>query len=157
MTILIVEDEETVANIWQRFLAPLSDDIRIAPTLNEAFKQMARLPPPDLILLDLRLPGSESAEGTLQNIRKLKAVNPEAVVLVLTGATDAHLPILAVQLGADGFKQKTSVAGQEGLLRTIQGILQKRASSPDVPAYARSLELYERLTALLPPVSVPTP
>lgn len=155
MTILIVEDEEAIARIWQRFLSPLSDDIRIALDLPAAFEAMRRLPPPDLVLLDLRLPGSESAESTLGQIKAIKAINPGAVVMVLTGATEANLPILAAQLGADSFQQKASVVGQERLLRAVQDALKPRTQQPEVPAYARSLELYERLTALLPPCSLP--
>lgn len=155
MTILIVEDEEMVAELWRRFLGALSDDIRIAGTVPDALIQMRKMPPPDLVLLDLRMPGS-TPENTLHHIAQLKESNPNAVVLVLTGASDASLPALAMKLGADGFQPKNTVASQDGLFTAIRDALRpKTEPQPGVPAYQRSLEMLERLTSLLTPGNIP--
>lgn len=149
MTVLIVEDDPMVAELWTRLLNPASRDIRVAGNVPEALSKMGVPPPPDLVLLDLRVPGS-TPENTLRHIAELKELNPAAVVLVLTGVSDESLPALARQLGADGFSQKMQATSQDALFGVICDAL--RTKREGEPAYKRSLELLDKLTGLLMPI-----
>lgn len=120
MIVLIIEDSQPVMDLWYRFLKPVACEIRQAMTLGEAFKLLKKIPPPDLILLDLRLPDSADAKETLSKIPKLREQAPKAVVVVITGAGEDSLPILAREVGADGFFDKGSVIGQTKLLESIK-------------------------------------
>lgn len=151
MISLLVEDEAMVRELWERLLHPVSDEIRTAETLPDALAKMAMPPPPDLVLLDLRVPGSPSPEFTLQHIRQLKALNPHATVLVLTGVSDPSLPALARELGADGFSPKMSATSQDALYTAICDAM--RSPREGEPVYARSVELLDKLTAFLTPGS----
>lgn len=151
MTVLIVEDDPMVRELWRRLLSPLTEDIRLAETIPDALAEMRKIPPPDLVLLDLRVPGS-TPENTLFHIAALKELNPAAVVLVLTGVSDESLPALARQLGADGFSPKMAAASQDALFDIICETL--RTKKPGEPAYARSVQILDRLSSLLAPPAV---
>lgn len=152
--ILIVEDEQSIIRIWTDFLSPLDGEIRIAMTLESAIEQMSKIPHPDIVLLDLRLPDSESAGRTLEYINALKQINPKAIVVVITGHVDAALPALASKLGADGYANKLECATQASLLGLISGALEKRQSSPKAPAFEGSLEMLKTLHAVTTPSQV---
>lgn len=120
MIALIIEDDPVVRGLWVRFLTPVAAEIRHSDNLEEAIELMRRIPPPDLVLLDLRLPDSTKAEATLARIPEFKRMNPKAVIMVITGAMDSNLPSLATQSGVDAFIDKGSVTGQTKLLQSIQ-------------------------------------
>ena len=155
-TILIVEDEQSMIRIWSEFLAPLKGEVRIAMTIESAIEQMARVPYPDIVLLDLRLPHSQNAEETLKAINVLKDINPKTVVVVLTGAVDGKLAELASQLGADAYANKMECATQVSLLNFIGGALAKRSTNPKAPAFENSLALLEQLHNLTCPDPIKT-
>lgn len=114
--------------LWRRFLGPLSKDIRLARNLKEAFEEMLRTPHPDLVVFDLRLPDSRVASQSIMKIRELKDINPDAVVMVVTGAVEENLPVLANEYGADGFFQKPDMAGQDKLLKAATQACQSKTT-----------------------------
>ncbi len=120
MIALIVEDEPSVMGLWRKFLQPVAHEIRECQTLSDAIELMRKIPPPDLVLLDLRLPDSMEAAATLARIPEFRAMNPKSIIMVITGALDASLPKIASEVGADAFLEKASVNGQTKLLQSIQ-------------------------------------
>lgn len=148
MTILIVEDEPTIVTLWRRILRNVSQDIRWAKDIAGAFREMRTIPHPDLVLLDLVLPGS-SARQTLEQINALKDINPNAVVLVITGSTDDFMPALASSLGADGFRFKPQMASQNALLEAIKCAFENRRAKQGEKPYERTSELLAMLNGLL--------
>lgn len=149
MTILIVEDEEGPMTLWKQFLGPLTQDLREARTMREAFEQMRLLPKPDLVLFDLRLPDSRQAEESLRRIQELKMINPNAVVMVVTGAVDDNLPALAKELGADGFYRKPDMAGQEKLLRAATQACQSQSTEGRLSMVEELSKLMSSLSAVV--------
>jgi DNA-binding NarL/FixJ family response regulator len=72
---------------------------------------------PDLVLMDLQLPGMSGVECT----RRLKALHPEVAVVMLTVFEDrAHL-VEAITAGADGYLLKRTPAGQ--LLEQLRSVM----------------------------------
>lgn len=120
MIALIVEDEPSVMGLWRKFLEPVATEIRQCGNLSEAIELMRKIPPPDLVLLDLRLPDSMEAAATLARVPEFRAMNPKSVIMVITGALDSALPKIATEVGVDAFLDKGSVTGQTKLLQSIQ-------------------------------------
>jgi DNA-binding NarL/FixJ family response regulator len=82
----------------------------------EALKQVLLLQP-DLVLLDLSLPGI----GGIEITRQIKEQRPATVVLILTVFEDASLLREALQAGASGYILKRA-AGEE-LISAIQAVM----------------------------------
>jgi DNA-binding NtrC family response regulator len=58
--------------------------------------------PPDIVVLDLGLPGISG----LEVLQRLKVISPELPVIVLTGYADVRMAVQAIQLGAYQFLTK---------------------------------------------------
>src|SRR5690349_11820707 len=73
-TVLVVDDEQSITWAFEKFLTSLGHTVRSAPTAEQGL-EIAKKDPPDLIILDIRLPGMDGLTA-LEEIRKLK---PSAV------------------------------------------------------------------------------
>jgi DNA-binding NtrC family response regulator len=143
---LIVEDRPEVARIWRRYLEPLEMEIRWAETLADAKAQSRKLPPPDLILLDLRLADSKDEE-TLKSIKELTELNPSCAVLVLSGYVTSEITKLAIEQGAHQVIAKLSVQRADDLWNFIKTFLDKAPQSVQA-RMARTATLIEKLSKL---------
>ena len=86
LSVLVVEDDEDIRNLLVTRLARLDYRVTAAPT-GEAGLEAARAEPPDLMLLDLLLPGIDGWEVA----RRLR-----------TEPTTARVPVLVVSILDDG-------------------------------------------------------
>lgn len=105
LKVLLVDDHPVVLEALESRLAKASH-IRVigrAQSGEEALQKVA-LQQPDLVLMDLRMPGM----GGLETIRRLKASWPSVSVIVLT-VSESHENLLdAVLAGAAGYMTKDS-------------------------------------------------
>lgn len=149
MRILICEDDHALAELWADHMKPLGYEIEIAHTLAAAIEAMRRIPPPDLLFLDLVLPDSRDAEVTLRDgVRLATNANPNVVIVVITGMNSERIADIAAEIGADGFNFKNQVASQRSLWQAVQAALVSRVSSPRKCA-EDCLLLVEKLNGLL--------
>ena len=84
--VLIVDDDETIRNIFRRLLKSEGYDVREAREGREAINQIEE-EVPDLILLDLMMPGMNGVE-TLAEIRE---GFPGLKVIIVTGFGESEL------------------------------------------------------------------
>ena len=89
-----VRERLVVASIGVPILAP----VRAAATAEELIA-LARRVPPSVALVDAHLPGP----GTLEAVRRLRAVAPGTAVVLLAGSDDGATLDRALALGARGF------------------------------------------------------
>jgi DNA-binding NarL/FixJ family response regulator len=104
--ILIVDDNSMLRETTRSILkSNLPDAVRIFEAVdgNEAFAQISDHPP-DLILMDIRLPG----ENGLKLTRKIKAVYPKIVIIIFTNYDLPEYRAAAFKNGADFFFSKSS-------------------------------------------------
>jgi DNA-binding NarL/FixJ family response regulator len=101
--VLVVEDQQVLASALEIAIGtqPDMDCVGIAATVDAALTKVAELRP-DVVLMDIQLPGADGIEGT----RRIKAAYPDVGILILTaGATPSRLAAAAAA-GAGGFLAK---------------------------------------------------
>ena len=106
--VLIVEDQQVLASALEIAIGtqPDMDCVGTVATVDDALTQIAERRP-DVVLMDIQLPGTDGIEGT----RRIKAVDPDVSILILTaGATPVRLAAAAAA-GATGFLPKDGPFG----------------------------------------------
>jgi two-component system response regulator DevR len=117
LRILLVDDHEVV-RLGVRALIerqPGMEVIGEAGTVREAVLQAEKLMP-DVVVLDVRLPGGDGLEAC----RQIKAQRPEARVIILTSFPDDEVLFDAIASGADGYVLKQ--IGSEDLIRALERV-----------------------------------
>nr|WP_086939627.1 quorum-sensing sigma-54 dependent transcriptional regulator LuxO [Thaumasiovibrio occultus] len=121
--ILMVEDTASVAALYKSYLNPLGVDVTIVGTGTEALAAIELLPP-DLILLDLRLPDITGMEV----LQFVKVNHPEVPVIIMTAHGSVDVAVEAMRLGAFDFLIKPCEA--EGLRITVNNVFKRMQHSP---------------------------
>jgi DNA-binding NarL/FixJ family response regulator len=114
--VLLADDDPTVRAAVSRLLSASCDVIGYAPDCATLFEAALQLRP-DVVLLDFSLPGRLRG---VEVCRRVKAIGPEASVVIFTGNDDAELRRLAYEAGASGFVWKLRA---EDLLQTIHAVV----------------------------------
>ena len=105
--IFIVDDEPAVAKVLETYLKELIDDFEVIPASNgqEAIEKMAKMleeeVPPDVTLMDLRMPVMDGLESSKQ----LSAMGVNNIH-ILTAYVDSDLAKVAVTVGVKGIIDK---------------------------------------------------
>lgn len=110
--ILIIDDDEVFANALSRSFHRRQIESTIALDLSTALSS-AKSDPFDGILLDLRL-GDESGLSILEELR---ANQPEAKILILTGFSSIATAVEAIKIGADDYLPKP--VGADEILKAL--------------------------------------
>ena len=95
----------------------------------EALAALPTNPHPDVILLDIGLPGMSGIEG----IPQLKAIAPATHIIMLTVFDDQEKVFNAICAGASGYLLKT--ADEEAIAHAVQDVL--HGGAPITPRIAR--------------------
>jgi DNA-binding NarL/FixJ family response regulator len=95
----------------------------------EALVALRSNPPPDVILLDVGLPGMSGIEG----IRHLKTIAPSTHIIMLTVFDDQEKVFNAICAGASGYLLKT--VNEEAIAHAVEEVLQ--GGAPINPRIAR--------------------
>ncbi|QHI70335.1 response regulator transcription factor [Tichowtungia aerotolerans] len=106
ITLWIVEDDTTYRRTLQRLLNRTGHITcsRIFPSCIEFLDAIQTNPQPDLVLMDLGLPGMGGVEG----IQQLKVLAPDVTVIVLTVSAEKKKVLQALDAGAAGYLLKES-------------------------------------------------
>jgi nitrogen regulation protein NR(I) len=94
-SLLIVDDDDQLRASFARLLREEGYDITTAPT-GEAGIEAVRKQPPDLVIMDVRLPGMTGLEA-FEHIRK---TDPKLPVIIMTAFSTTETAIRAMKLGA---------------------------------------------------------
>ena len=117
LRILLVDDHEVV-RVGVRALIDRQPDMEVvgeASTVREAVNQARQLTP-DVVVLDIRLPGGDGLDAC----RQIKADRPETRIIILTSYADDEMLFDAIACGAEGYVLKE--IGSDELLRALERI-----------------------------------
>lgn len=129
--ILLVEDTPALARTYQAFLKDEPYQITHVES-GEAALSAAANEQPDLIMMDVRLPGMSGIE----TLRKLRDQGAEAPAIVLTAHGSVTVAVEAMQAGASDFLLKPFNA--ERLKVTLANMLKTGKLSAQIKAYEKA-------------------
>ncbi len=116
---VLVVDDHAIIRQGLRSLLELQEDVggvREACSAMEALERIA-LQVPDIVLMDLKMPGVSGIEAT----RLIKDVHPQVKIVLLTNYDDEEYVVEAIKAGADGYVLKNVERGE--LIRIIRTVL----------------------------------
>ncbi|MBO0779930.1 MAG: response regulator transcription factor, partial [Ktedonobacteraceae bacterium] len=99
--ILVVDDEAPIQRILRRSLIASGYEVLIAENGEQAL-EVVRLHQPDLILLDLCMPGDVSGLDVCVQVRQVARIP----IIVLSAVTEEKEKVRALDLGADDYLTK---------------------------------------------------
>ncbi len=121
-TLLIVEDQHDLAELVALHLSDLAQRIHLCNDGSEALR-VAASNPPDLVILDLGLPGLDG----LEVCRRLRASPRYVPILMLTARSSDAERVLGLELGADDYLVKPFnvmelVARAKAIVRRMEAV-----------------------------------
>src|SRR6476660_3325276 len=131
-SILVVDDEPRIAQLARDYLEHAGFAVRIAAT-GEAALQAVRRDRPDLVVLDLGLPGLDGLDVT-------RAIRRESnlPVIMLTARDDELDKLLGLELGEDDYLTKPFSPRE--LVARVRAVLRRSdaASAPEATERIRA-------------------
>jgi PAS domain S-box-containing protein len=135
--ILLIDDEEANVRLLAMSLRSDGHDVLTALSGEEGLK-IFQQENPELVLTDIKMPGMDGIE-VLQRIKELE---PDAEVIIITGHGDIDNAIEALKLGASDFISKP--IRDEVLSVALKRAKEKRTMKMQLKAYTQNLELKVR-------------
>jgi DNA-binding NarL/FixJ family response regulator len=139
LTVWLIEDNAPFRRTVQRVVSrlPNIDSVVGFSAFEESLATLTKATAPDIVLLDVGLPGITGIEG----IAPLKAAAPDVQILILTAFEDDDRIFRAICAGASGYLLKTSTSAE---IATAVAEVQ-RGGSPMTPRIARRvLEMFAK-------------
>jgi two-component system, OmpR family, response regulator ResD len=117
-SVLVVDDEPTIREVVSRYLERAGYETRVAGDGPSALQAVAERPP-DLIVLDLMLPGIDG----LEVMRRVRDGRQRGAVILLTAKGDENDRIVGLRLGADDYVVKPFSPGE--LVARVDAVLRR--------------------------------
>jgi len=124
-TILIVDDEPKIVQLARDYLERAGFDVAVASDGNAALSAFHALPP-DLIVLDLGLPGRDGLDVT-----RLVRKESNVPIIILTARGEESDKLVGLELGADDYVVKPF--SPKELVARVRAVL-RRAEAAAAPA-----------------------
>jgi DNA-binding response OmpR family regulator len=121
--VLVVDDDPTVSDVVRRYLERAGYAVTLSADGREALAVYERIRP-DLVVLDLMLPGIDG----LEVCRRLRSSPTGVPIVMLTALGEEADRVLGLQLGADDYVAKP-FSPRELVLR-VQSVLRRSLARP---------------------------
>jgi len=130
--ILVIDDDPRIRSSLVDTLELEAFEVVSAGDAETALQQVSA-DLPEVVLLDLRLPGLDGMEA----LRKLKEIAPQLPIVILTGFGDVPSAVEAMRLGAYDFLNKP--VGPEKILIVVRRALEHQALGTELKALRSKL------------------
>ena len=111
LSVLLIEDEPVLAKNICRYLIRYGFEVRMAATAEAGLSEIEAFKP-DIIVLDFNLPGMNGLEA----LAKIRAIDPQIKVIMMTGYGSIDLAVKAMKAGACHFVTKPISVGKLRLM-----------------------------------------
>lgn len=118
--ILIVDDEPNIRTSLKGVLEDESFKVYTASSGEEALENLQKIKP-DVILLDVLMPGG--IDG-IETLRRIKSLEPDSAVIIITGHGTIDMTVNAMEMGALDFIEKP--LSIDRILMRIEQALEKK-------------------------------
>jgi DNA-binding response OmpR family regulator len=139
--ILVVDDEPTIGEVVSRYLERAGYRTRLAVDGHTAMAAVEQLAP-DLIVLDLMLPGIDGLE-VMRRVRD--RARDQTAIILLTARGEESDRVVGLRLGADDYVVKPFSPAE--LVARVDAVLRRLDTSPGVEAPMRFGDLVIDTTA----------
>jgi two-component system nitrogen regulation response regulator GlnG len=137
--ILVVDDELNICWALEAYLTGEGHAVTVAGTAADAMASL-EAGPPDLLISDIRLPGTDGVEL----LKRVRALSSDVPVILMTAYGDVDTGVAAMQNGAFEYLHKPIDLDQIGV--TVQRALLRRQAAVDArPAVSADAALVPRL------------
>ena len=115
MKLLIIEDNPQMRQMIREVVADLAEEVTECADGQEAVAayQAQQLSGEDRVLMDLQMPGVGGLEAT----RRIRALFPDAQVIIITQYDDQHWRTAATEAGACGYLLKENLLELREMLK----------------------------------------
>jgi len=120
--LLVVDDSEGIRSFLASLLSLRSYEVDTAEDGRKALALLAEGAAPDLVLLDVMMPGADG----LETLRRIRQDHPSLPVVMLSVVGNARTIVEAMQLGADDYLNKPFE--EDALEAVIERVLERRRS-----------------------------
>ncbi len=99
ITVLIVDDDSSTRRLLRHFL--IGEGLEVVDEANDAFeaKRMYNKYKPDLVTMDINMPGIDGIEG----VKRIIKIDPEAVIIMVTAYGEKEKVLEAIKAGAKNY------------------------------------------------------
>jgi DNA-binding NarL/FixJ family response regulator len=120
---VIICDDQAVVRDGLEMLLTLENDIQVVGTAQDGAEavELAAQKQPDLVLMDLKMPGMNGIEAT----RQIRAKFPTIKVLVLTTYAEDEWVFDAIRAGASGYLLKDTP--REEVIKALRGTVEGKS------------------------------
>jgi len=123
-SVLVVDDEPTITEVVSRYLQRAGYRTRVAADGPQAL-ELAAQERPDLVVLDLMLPGMDGLE-VMRRLRERDRIS----VILLTAKGEASDRVIGLRLGADDYVVKPFSPAE--LVARVDAVLRRVDTSPEI-------------------------
>jgi two-component system, NtrC family, response regulator AtoC len=111
LSVLLIEDEPILAKNIRAYLVRYGYEVRIATTAEAGLSELDVFKP-DIVVLDFNLPGMNGLEA----LSKIRAIDRQIKVIMMTGYGSIDLAVKAMKAGACHFVTKPIAVGKLRLM-----------------------------------------
>jgi len=111
LSVLLIEDEPILAKNIRAYLVRYGYEVRIATTAEAGLSELDVFKP-DIVVLDFNLPGMNGLEA----LAKIRAIDRQIKVIMMTGYGSIDLAVKAMKAGACNFVTKPIAVGKLRLM-----------------------------------------
>ncbi len=137
-TVLLVEDEVELVRVLRDYLERAGFRVQTASTGPEAVSQFQH-GSPDLVLLDLNLPGMDGLD-----VARAMRRGSNVPIIMVTARVDEADRLVGLELGADDYIVKPF--SPKELVARVRAVLRRAQQPPEVPEVLRAGEVTVDLT-----------
>jgi DNA-binding NarL/FixJ family response regulator len=116
MKLLIVDDDGLIRDSLKILFETKENWLARTAENGQTALEMCKEEPPDIILMDIRMPVCDGVEAT----RRIKADFPDVKIIMLTTFTDDGYISSAINAGAEGYLLKSTPA--DGIIERIRAV-----------------------------------